>query len=70
MGTWHANFVTYENRLNPHITIHKNGCSQVEKNGGTGEGKYHGFADYNDAKHYAKTTDLPIKDCSFCRPNN
>lgn len=40
-------FVTYENRHNPHVTIHRDGCSQVRKSGGVhkhaqGEYKTHG----------------------------
>ena len=66
MGMWISKFVTYENRHNPHIAIHKNGCNQIEKNGGAGEGKYRGFSDYKDANDYARTTELPIKICSFC----
>lgn len=31
MGTWHANFITYENKRNPHISIHKNGYNQIKK---------------------------------------
>ena len=27
-------FVTYENRRNPHVTIHAEGCSQIRKRGG------------------------------------
>lgn len=38
MSQWIANFVIYENHANKHIGIHKNGCNQIEKNGGTGEG--------------------------------
>ena len=49
MGNWTANYVIYENHTNKHIKIHKNGCSQIEKNGGTGIGKYIGFASKNDA---------------------
>jgi hypothetical protein len=34
-----AMFVTYENRHNPHITIHRKDCGQIRKRGGTH--KYH-----------------------------
>ena len=27
-------FVTYENRRNPHVTIHLEGCTQIRKRGG------------------------------------
>jgi len=27
-------YVTYENRNNPHVTIHRDGCSQIAKRGG------------------------------------
>ena len=70
MEKWMAKFVTYENKRNPHITIHKNGCNQIGKNGGAGEGKYTGFADYMSAEKYATTTELPKIDCSFCNPHN
>lgn len=36
-------FVTYENRNNPHVTIHRAHCGQVRKRGGVhsyGQGKY------------------------------
>lgn len=38
MSQWSAKFVIYENHVNKHIGIHRNGCKQIEKNGGTGEG--------------------------------
>ena len=64
-------FTTYENRANPHITIHINSCNQIRKNGGEhkyGNGEYHEFQTYQEAKIYTKTTKLPIKDCYFCKP--
>ena len=70
MGTWHANFITYENKRNPHISIHKNGCNQIKKNGGSGEGKYIGFINCHVAKQYAESTNLPIINCSYCNPAN
>jgi hypothetical protein len=27
-------FVTYENRFNPHVTIHRVGCGHIRKHGG------------------------------------
>ena len=70
MGTWTANYVIYENHVNKHIGIHKNGCSLIEKNGGTGIGKYIGFASKNDAYEYAKNIDLPKNFCKFCIKND
>jgi hypothetical protein len=61
-------FTTYENRINPHITIHKDGCRQIRKHGGTGEGEYHTHKTLKDAESYAKTTGLQIRECSFCKP--
>lgn len=61
-------FITYENRRNPHITIHKVGCTQIEKNGGTGEGEYKKFELLKDAEIYAESTNLEIKHCFFCNP--
>lgn len=69
MENWTANYVIYENHVNKHIGIHKNGCSQIEKNGGNGIGKYIGFSNFEDAYEYAKNSSLPIKDCSFCIKN-
>lgn len=67
--TWIPKFVTYENRRNPHISIHKNGCNHIAKNGGEGEGTYCEFENYDDAKKYAESTNLGIRDCSFCLKN-
>jgi hypothetical protein len=64
-------FTTYENRANPHVTVHKDGCSQIKKRGGEhqhGQGEYHFHASYEDAHRYAAATDLPVRDCSFCKP--
>ena len=63
-------FITYENRINPHITIHKIGCRQIAKNGGVGEGEYHEFQNYSDADNYADTTNFPKRNCSFCKPHS
>jgi hypothetical protein len=62
------NYTTYENRRNPHITIHNNGCSQIRKNGGDGEGEYHNHRTLTDAENYAAATGLPVIKCSFCNP--
>lgn len=63
------NYETYENRNNPHITIHKSDCGQLRKHGGDhkySQGEYHGFTDIKAAEAYANTTDLPVKKCKFC----
>jgi hypothetical protein len=61
-------YTTYENRTNPHITIHIDGCGQIKKNGGIGRGEYYSHKSLWDAENYAKTTGLPIKKCSYCNP--
>ena len=64
-------FVTYENRANPHATIHAYGCNQIAKNGGEhkyGQGGYKNHATYEEAEAYAKRTGLPVIHCSFCNP--
>lgn len=64
-------FVTYENRRNPHVTIHAAGCSQIAKNGGQhkyGQGGYRNHATYAEATRYAKGTGLKCILCSFCKP--
>lgn len=68
-GNCEFEFTTYENTANPHTTIHKTGCSQIKKNGGVhnyGNGQYREHSTYSDAFEYAKGTNLPINDCSFC----
>ena len=67
MSQWSAKFVIYENHVNKHIEIHRNGCNQIGKNGGTGEGKYIGFTSFEDANEYAETMKLPVRICSFCK---
>lgn len=59
-------FVTYENRRNPHISIHNEGCAQIAKRGGAGEGEYNEFETLEDAENYAKATNLEIRYCYFC----
>lgn len=64
-------FVTYENRRNPHVTIHAEGCSQIRKRGGEhadGQGEYHNHETLTDARAYAQQTALPVIECSFCKP--
>jgi hypothetical protein len=63
-------FTTYENRANPHVTIHCHNCGQIKKRGGVhkyGQGCYKEHATYNEARDYAEKTGLPIIDCSFCK---
>jgi hypothetical protein len=33
-------YTTYENRNNPHITIHQEGYGQIRRNGGIGRGEH------------------------------
>jgi hypothetical protein len=64
-------FVTYENRRNPHVTIHVEGCSQIRKRGGEhahGQGEYHEHVTFSEAQLYARQTGLPVIECSFCNP--
>lgn len=64
-------FVTYENRRNPHATVHKAVCNQIAKNGGEhkyGQGSYKEHKTFAEAENYAKSTNLPIIYCSFCVP--
>jgi hypothetical protein len=64
-------FVTYENRRNPHVTIHVEVCTQIRKRGGEhahGQGEYHSHATFPDAQQHAQQTSLPVIECSFCKP--
>ena len=61
-------YTTYENRTNPHITIHRAVCNHIKKNGGTGRGEYNYHNSLPDAEAYAKSTGLPVKKCYFCSP--
>jgi hypothetical protein len=64
-------FVTYENRRNPHVTIHVAGCGQIGKKGGKhkyGQGSYRDHSTYSAASQYADGTGLPVRVCFFCRP--
>jgi len=65
-------YITYENKRNPHVTIHVDGCGQIRKNGGHHkykQGKYESHQDYSEAYQYSIQTGLPIINCSFCRPD-
>jgi len=62
-------FTTYENRTNPHIAIHRDGCNQLRKRGGEhkdGQDHYVQHATHEDAIAYAQSTGLPPTECSFC----
>jgi len=64
-------FTTYKNVANPHVTIHRDGCNQIKKRGGHhkyGQGSYQHHKTYDDAKIFGKSTKLPMRDCSYCRP--
>jgi hypothetical protein len=64
-------FETYENRNNPHVTIHRVGCSQLRKRGGVhrhGQGNYKSHRTVAEAQRYAANTGLPVKLCSYCNP--
>jgi hypothetical protein len=64
-------FTTYENTSNPHVTVHRNECSQIMKRGGEhkyNNGQYKKHDSLPDAKKYAEITKLPIKFCAFCKP--
>jgi len=63
----------YENRANPHITIHKAGCRHLRKHGGEhkyGQGEYHKHETLEKAHSYAQTRNLPIILCSSCNPSS
>ena len=66
-------FTTYKNIANPHVTIHRDGCNQIKKHGGQhqySQGNYEHHETYADAKAYAESTGLPMKDCSYCKPRS
>src|SRR5436190_19895398 len=57
-------YETYENRTNPHVTIHRIGCSQLRKRGGVhrhGQGSYRAHGTLAQAGTYARSTGLPVK---------
>lgn len=65
-------FITYEDRKNPHVAIHEEGCNQLEKRGGKhkdGKQHYEKHNTYKDAIKYAQGVKLPIQNCSFCKPD-
>ena len=64
-------FTTYENRRNPHCTIHKSTCNQIRKRGGehvAGQGEYHEHETFAEAQSHAKQTGLTVIECSFGKP--
>ena len=64
-------FITYENRDNPHLTIHREECSQPRKRGGDhkyDQGNYRDHPTLEQAEANAKTTGLPVIRCAFCKP--
>jgi hypothetical protein len=61
-------YTTYENRKEKHVAIHEDGCGQMKKHGGEGEGEYHTHETLKDAERYAQSTGLPVRKCSFCKP--
>ncbi len=65
-------FVTYENTNNPHVAIHREDCSHINKHGGVhrdGKEHYHYHESYNEAVRYAETLKLELKVCSTCNPD-
>jgi hypothetical protein len=63
-------YETYENRSNPHVTIHRVGCSQLRKRGGIhrhGQGRYKAHGTLAEAGSYAVSTGLPVKLCGYCK---
>ena len=66
-------FVTYENYRDPHVTIHRAGCSQIRKRGGQhkyGQGAYKEHFTFEQAEQYANSTNLKIVRCSYCDPEH
>ena len=66
-------YETYENRSNPHVTIHRVGCSQLRKRGGVhqhGQGSYRAHGTLTEAVTYARSTGLPVKLCGFCKSSS
>jgi len=62
-------YITYENRHNPHIAIHKENCNHLRKHGGVGIGEYKDFDTLEAARRYAENTGLPVILCSSCNPD-
>ena len=70
-GDEEIGFTTYKNIANPHVTIHYDRCKQIKKHGGQhrfGQGSYEHHDTYDNAKAFAESTRLPVRDCSFCKP--
>jgi hypothetical protein len=66
-------YVTYENRRNPHVTIHREDCNQNAKRGGEhkyGQGNYSSHTTYSQANAYAVSTGLPLVVGSYCNPDS
>jgi hypothetical protein len=64
-------FVTYENRANPHVTIHREGCGHLRKHGGVhkyNQGGYQNHSTLEAAHAYSNDTGLPVGECQACRP--
>lgn len=65
-------FETYENRHNPHVTIHRHNCRQLREHGGIHKYKQGGYkkhAEWQQAINYANSLNLPIWVCSYCQPS-
>jgi hypothetical protein len=66
-------FVTYENYRDPHVTIHRAGCSQIKKRGGEHKHRQGGYKEHDSfrqAEEYANSTGMQVKRCSFCDPEH
>ena len=64
-------FTTYENRNNPHVEIHRDWCREIARCDGMHNwrlGEYKNHKTYVEARAYAETKPLPIKDCYYCKP--
>ena len=57
-------YTTYENRNEPHIGVHVDICGHLRKHGGAGRGEYIEHKTLEEARNYAQTTGLPIRECS------
>ena len=67
-------FTTFEERNNPYVTphveIHRDGCMQIARLGALQNwrlGEYKNHKTYAEARAYAETKSLPIKDCYYCK---
>lgn len=66
-------FYVYTRRNGKHFRIHRDGCNQIAKNGGTGRGvEYHKFDTFKEAVDFGKLAprDDPEEKwgCPFCSP--